>query len=88
MPPIVRKRKHMPILLGTGIALALVVGATLQNRRRAAAPMTRSIAVLPLVNLSHDPEQDYFADGMTDNLITDLGKIKSLRVISHSSVLQ
>lgn len=50
--------------------------------------MTRSIAVLPLVNLSHDPEQDYFADGMTDELITDLAKIKSLRVISHSSVLQ
>lgn len=47
-----------------------------------------SIAVLPLENLSKDPEQDYFADGMTDALITSLGKIASLRVISRSSVMQ
>src|ERR1035437_5841600 len=48
----------------------------------------QSLAVLPLVNLSHDPEQDYFADGMTDELITDLAKISALRVISRTSVLQ
>jgi TolB-like protein/DNA-binding winged helix-turn-helix (wHTH) protein/Tfp pilus assembly protein PilF len=47
-----------------------------------------SLAVLPLENLSHDPEQDYFADGMTDELITDLAKISALRVISRTSVMQ
>ncbi len=43
----------------------------------------QSVAVLPLENLSHDPEQEYFADGMTDALITDLAKIHALRVISR-----
>ena len=47
-----------------------------------------SIAVLPLVNLSSDPEQEYFAAGVTEALITDLGKISALRVISHTSVMQ
>jgi serine/threonine-protein kinase len=46
-----------------------------------------SLAVLPLQNLSHDPEQDYFADGMTEELITDLSKIGALRVISRTSVM-
>lgn len=47
-----------------------------------------SIAVLPLQNLSRDPEQEYFADGLTDMLIGDLGKMGTLRVISHTSVMQ
>lgn len=47
-----------------------------------------SVAVLPLENLSHDPEQEYFADGMTDALITDLAKIHALRVISRNSIMQ
>jgi TolB-like protein len=47
-----------------------------------------SIAVLPLENLSGDPEREYFADGMTEALITDLGKIGALRVISRQSVLR
>jgi TolB-like protein/Tfp pilus assembly protein PilF len=56
---------------------------------RAAAPIqVHSIAVLPLENLSNEPAQDYFADGMTDQLITDLGQIKALRVISRTSVMQ
>jgi len=46
-----------------------------------------SIAVLPLKNLSGDAAQDYFADGVTEALITELGKISSLQVISHQSVL-
>jgi TolB-like protein len=47
-----------------------------------------SIAVLPLENLSKDPEQEYFVDGMTEAIITELSKIKALRVISRTSVMQ
>ncbi len=54
---------------------------------RLAPPRIESLAVLPLENLSHDPEQDYFADGMTEALITDLGKNPNLRVISRTSVM-
>jgi TolB-like protein/Tfp pilus assembly protein PilF len=46
-----------------------------------------ALAVLPFENLSRDPEQEYFADGMTDDLITELSKISALRVISRTSVL-
>jgi TolB-like protein/tetratricopeptide (TPR) repeat protein len=48
----------------------------------------RSIAVLPLQNLSADPAQEFFADGMTEELITELSRIQSLRVISHTSVME
>ena len=48
----------------------------------------KSLAVLPLENLSRDPDQEYFADGMTDELITDLAKIHALRVISRNSVME
>jgi TolB-like protein/Tfp pilus assembly protein PilF len=48
----------------------------------------RSIAVLPLENLSNDPEQEYFADGMTEALITNLAKISALRVTSRTSAMQ
>ena len=48
----------------------------------------QSVAVLPLDNLSGDPSQDYFADGMTDALITELSQIRKLRVISRTSVMQ
>jgi len=54
----------------------------------ARVPAMRSIAVLPLENLSGDPAQEYFADGMTDELITDLAKISGLRVISRTSVMK
>ncbi len=47
-----------------------------------------SVAVLPLVNLSRDPEQEYFADGMTEALITDLAKVGALKVISRTSVMR
>ncbi len=51
------------------------------------SPTIRSLAVLPLESLSNDPSQDYFADGMTDELISDLGQISALRVISRTSVM-
>jgi non-specific serine/threonine protein kinase len=54
----------------------------------AVGPKYRSLAVLPVANLSGDPEQEYFTDGMTDALITDLSKIGSLKVISRTSVMR
>ena len=51
------------------------------------SPIIRSLAVLPLESLSKDASQDYFADGMTDELISDLGQISALRVISRTSVM-
>jgi TolB-like protein/DNA-binding winged helix-turn-helix (wHTH) protein/Tfp pilus assembly protein PilF len=70
--------------------LALVIAASwswLLYVRSPAPPQIHSLAVLPLENLSADPAQDYFADGMTDELITDLAKINALRVISRTSVM-
>jgi len=52
------------------------------------APRIRSLAVLPLTNLSGDPNEEYFADGMTEELTTDLGKISALRVTSRTSAMQ
>ena len=51
-------------------------------------PKIQSIAVLPLENLSGDPAQEYFADGMTEGLITELGQVGALRVISRTSVMR
>jgi len=48
----------------------------------------RAIAVLPLRNVSRDPSQEYFADGMTESLISDLARIKALRVISRTSIMR
>ena len=69
----------------------LVVGISLGARRlrdRAAMPKISSLAVLPLDNLSGDASQDYFADGMTDELTTMLAKNSNLRVVSRTSVMQ
>jgi TolB-like protein/DNA-binding winged helix-turn-helix (wHTH) protein len=56
--------------------------------RESAAPQIRSIAVLPLQNLSGDPAQEYFADAMTEELITELSRLRALRVISRTSVMR
>jgi eukaryotic-like serine/threonine-protein kinase len=91
-----RPQRRGLALLVAGIALALLLAAvTLTNvgglRQRlfggADAGAIRSLAVLPLENLSHDPEQEYFADGMTETLITNLSKIDTLRVVSRTSVM-
>ena len=60
-----------------------------QSRTKAASqiPSIRSLAVLPLENLSRDPEQEYFADGMTDELTTELAHISALRVVSRTSAM-
>ncbi len=72
-------------------ALLLLLGLAVAWRQRHAGRATlapiRSIAVLPLENLTGDPAQQYFADGMTDALITNLAQIGSLRVISRTSTM-
>jgi TolB-like protein/DNA-binding winged helix-turn-helix (wHTH) protein/Tfp pilus assembly protein PilF len=73
-----------------GFGLALVLAATLSwilYPRSHSSSGIRSLAVLPLENLSGDPSQDYFAEGMTDELITRLAQISALRVISRTSVM-
>jgi TolB-like protein/DNA-binding winged helix-turn-helix (wHTH) protein/predicted negative regulator of RcsB-dependent stress response len=73
-----------------GIVLLLLFGiltAWMFRPKNSHSPVIRSLAVLPLENLSGDPSQDYFSDGMTDELITELGQIKKLRVISRTSVM-
>jgi TolB-like protein/DNA-binding winged helix-turn-helix (wHTH) protein len=79
-------------LLAGSLLLGMVLGFNLANSRdwlrRRSNPQVRSIAVLPLQNLSGDPTQEYFADGMTDELITELAELGSVRVISRTSVMQ
>jgi TolB-like protein/Flp pilus assembly protein TadD len=81
---------------GVAITLALVffvarsgiVPLPAQTPQTASEPRIRSIAVLPLDNYSGDPRQDYFAEGMTDELTADLARISQLRVISRGSAMQ
>ena len=69
------------------MAVALVIFPRMRSRS-AGALRYQAIAVLPLVNLSGDPEREFFADGMTEELITQLGKVLPSRVISRQSVMQ
>lgn len=79
---------------GVAAAVSLLATLTLQAVVRRGHPTPspvapiRTLAVLPLENLSGDPGQEYFADGMTDALITTLGQISALKVIARTSVMQ
>ncbi len=77
-------------LFGGALLLALFLGFDIGGARewlRSRTTPIRSIAVLPLENLSGDPEQEYFADGMTDELITTLAKMGGVRVVSRTSIM-
>jgi len=82
-----RKRKRA-ILYAGAAALVIILGVLGLTLFKAPPETIDSIAVLPLENLTGDPEQDYFVDGATDELIGQLGQISALRVISRQSVIQ
>jgi eukaryotic-like serine/threonine-protein kinase len=83
-------------VVGLGLAAVLLVlglyevnpGGLRERLLGTRNPNIRSLAVLPLQNLSHDPEQEYFSDGITDTLITQLSKIGTLRVTSRTSAMR
>ena len=80
--------RQLRVLLTMGCLLLLACGAFRLAGRPNHQPVIHSMAVLPLKNLSGDPGQDYFADGTTDELITELARIPELRVLSWNSVEQ
>ena len=94
-----RVKRRTAVWLGVAAAAVLLALAALATLGRsffrppapepAPAPSAvDSIAVLPLENLSADPNQEYLADGMTESIITELGRVRSLRVISRQSMMQ
>jgi eukaryotic-like serine/threonine-protein kinase len=95
--PVARGPRLIRALVVPSAILALVLVTALVWRlveiKRHGSPVAgaasiQSLAVLPMENLTGDPKQDYFADGMSDALITELSQIKKLRVISRTSVMQ
>jgi TolB-like protein/DNA-binding winged helix-turn-helix (wHTH) protein/Flp pilus assembly protein TadD len=82
LPPLAWKIPAFVLLL----LMASLAGWKLHSWNRP-SPVIRSLAVLPFESLSSDASQDYFADGMTDELISDLGQVSALRVVSRTSVM-
>ncbi len=78
----------LALLALIALLLAYNAGGLRRLMGHTADPAIRSLAVLPLSNLTGDPQQDYFVDGMTDALITDLAKIQAVKVISRTSIMQ
>ncbi len=77
------------LVVGALVVLGLNIGRWREQLPGGVSPgRIKSLAVLPLENLSGDPEQEYFADGMTEALIANLGKIRALQVRSRTSIMQ
>jgi TolB-like protein/DNA-binding winged helix-turn-helix (wHTH) protein/cytochrome c-type biogenesis protein CcmH/NrfG len=85
-PPQIPKFRWL--LLALGLSLATILCLWIRHRRLHTEEPIRSLAVLPLEDLSPGTREDYFADGMTDELITELARIPGLRVVSRTSVMQ
>jgi TolB-like protein/DNA-binding winged helix-turn-helix (wHTH) protein/Tfp pilus assembly protein PilF len=85
-----RRRARLYAILAAGGLAVLLLSAYLGGffRRGIAPGQIKAVAVLPFANLSGDPGQEFFADGITDSLITELGRIGALRVISRQSILR
>src|SRR5438874_8360292 len=79
-------RRNMIILVATGVIVSTAAGFFLLPRT-SARNIDKSIAVLPFENLSGDPDNAYFADGIQDDILTNLSKIGDLKVISRTSVM-
>src|ERR671919_51142 len=79
-------RRNMIILIATGVIISVAAGFFLLPRV-SARKIDKSIAVLPFQNLSDEKENAYFADGMQDDILTNLSKIGDLKVISRTSVM-
>ena len=87
-PPARRFHRLLVFAIPSAVVIALLLlGIWFRTGNESGAPI-RSLAVLPLENLSGAPGQDYFADGMTDELITEFAQVGSLRIISRTSVMQ
>jgi TolB-like protein/DNA-binding winged helix-turn-helix (wHTH) protein/Flp pilus assembly protein TadD len=83
------RRRAAAAIVVAGLLGGLIVSGTWMWRRGQPPPLPiRSLAVLPFENLSADPAQDYFADGVTDALTTELAQIRALRVISRTSAVR
>jgi TolB-like protein/Tfp pilus assembly protein PilF len=85
--PRTRRRRNIIMLIATGVIISAATGFFLLPRV-AAHKVDKSIAVLPFENLSDEKENAYFADGVQDDVLTNLSKISDLRVISRTSVMQ
>src|SRR5215471_6799259 len=81
-----RLRRNLIMLIGTGVIISVAAGFFLLPRV-SARKIEKSIAVLPFQNLSDEKENAYFADGMQDDILTNLSKIGDLKVISRMSVM-
>jgi TolB-like protein/TPR repeat protein len=84
-PSLLRSRKAWAGAIGVLLTMSLIWWGRLDTRPFG---QVQSVAVLPLENLSGDASQDYFADGLTEALITELGRIRKLRVIPHSAAMK
>src|SRR6267378_8390603 len=85
--PRTRRRRNIIMLIATGVIISAATGFFLLPRV-AAHKVDKSIAILPFENLSDEKENAYFADGIQDDVLTNLSKISDLRVISRTSVMQ